>query len=73
MSQVTLNFQEDGKVTVDVEEVTIDSSVEEDEEVKKVVSQYLGGCTPGSEGSLSHLHSDSVRYDLMMIREKNDT
>ena len=45
MSQVTLTFNDDGKVSVEVKEVNIDSSIEEEPEVKKVVEEYLGKVT----------------------------
>lgn len=42
LGRITLTFGPDGSVDVDVAEVTIDSSMPEDDEVKAIVSKYLG-------------------------------
>lgn len=41
LSQLTLKFC-DSKVEIDIKEMTIDSTIREDEEMKKVVQQYVG-------------------------------
>ncbi len=64
LSQVTLTFSEDRKhVDVHVEKVVVDSSVEEEPEMKAIVHEYMGAWTATSfvfHASASKVSEDRV-------------
>jgi len=42
LGQITLTFKSEGTVEVDVKKIEINSSLEEDEEMKAIVAQFTG-------------------------------
>ena len=42
MSKLTLTFDADKKADVKIEKIVIDSSIEEDPEIKAIVEEYYG-------------------------------
>ena len=42
MSQVTLDFNTEGKVTVTTKDITVDSSIPPDPDVQKIVKDFSG-------------------------------
>lgn len=42
MGQITLTFKSGGTVEVDVKKIEINSSIEEDKEMKAIIGQFTG-------------------------------
>ncbi|ELT96847.1 hypothetical protein CAPTEDRAFT_120927 [Capitella teleta] len=71
MSQITLTF-ENKKVDVKVEEVTIDSSVKQDEDIAKVVNDYLDIMGEEMEQVLGHMEVEmDGRFASLRNKETN--
>lgn len=69
---VTLTFNPDGHVLVDVQECTVDSSLPEDEEVKLIVEEYTKLMGEKMDMLLGHIDVDlDGRFEIVRTQESN--
>jgi len=69
---ITLTFNSDGHVDVDVQELCVDSSIPEDEEVKSIVEKYTQLMGEKMDAVLGHIDVDlDGRFEIVRTQESN--